>query len=69
MRALSFAQPAPQYEWNGLKCGGAYLDGDEYSSIRNMVRTLGIQTVVETGAGETSLLFSQLGIRAVSVES
>ena len=69
MRALSFAQPAPQYEWNGLKCGGAYLDGDEYSSIRDMVRTLGIQTVVETGAGETSLLFSQLGIRAVSVES
>ena len=69
MRAFACAQPSSESEWNGLKCGGAYLEGEEYQSIRTMVRDLNIQTVLETGAGETSILFSKLGVRAVSVES
>ena len=69
MRAFACAQPSSESEWNGLKCGGAYLEGEEYRSIRAMVRELNIQTVLETGAGETSILFSNLGVRAVSVES
>ena len=69
MRAFSYAKPYHSYEWNGLKCGAAYLDGDEYNSLRDIVRTLDIRSVVETGAGESSILFSRLGVQAVSVES
>ena len=69
MRAFACAEPASQTEWNGLQCGGAYLEGDEYRAIRDIVRELGIQTVLETGAGESSILFSRLGVKAVSVES
>jgi hypothetical protein len=69
MRAFACAQPPSGAEWNGLKCGGAYLEGEEYAAIRDIVRAFGIRTVVETGAGETSILFANLGVKAVSVES
>lgn len=69
MRAFACAQPSSECEWNGIKCGGAYLEGEEYASIRDIVKALDIRTVLETGAGESSIFFSKLGIRAISVES
>ncbi len=69
MRAFACAQPPSGVEWNGLECGGAYLEAEEYAAIRDMVRARKIRTAVETGAGETSILFADLGVDALSVES
>jgi hypothetical protein len=55
--------------WNGLRCGGAYLDPAEYEALRTVVRELGITSVLETGAGETSRLFAGLGLRSTAIES
>ena len=55
--------------WRGLQCGGAYLDREEYQAIEELVGELGIRTAIETGAGETSILFSRLGVQTISIES
>jgi hypothetical protein len=55
--------------WKGLQCGGAYLDADEYEAIERMVADFGIGSAVETGAGETAVLFKMLGVGALSIES
>jgi hypothetical protein len=68
IKLVAFANPLPQCTWNGLRCGGAYLDADEYRQIRAIVRGLNIRKVLETGAGETSILFQSLGARTFSLE-
>jgi len=68
MKSIAFANPLPQVIWNGLRCGGAYLDADEYRQIRAIVRRLDIRKVLETGAGETSILFRSLGLGTFSLE-
>jgi hypothetical protein len=68
IRAIAFAPPNPEITWNGLLCGGAYLDATEYSQLRSIVRALKIRKVFETGAGETSVLFRSLGIETYSLE-
>jgi hypothetical protein len=60
--------PHRQPRWRGLECGGAYLDLEEYEAIAALVRECGIETAVETGAGETAILFKMLGVRALSIE-
>ncbi len=55
--------------WRSLQCGGAYLDAEEYEAIEEIVRDLHIKTAVEIGAGETSILFSMLQVKALSIES
>ena len=69
VRAVAFATPDPCAEWNGLRCGGAYLDGQEYNVLRDLVTSLGIRRVMETGAGESSIMFRRLGIDGWSLES
>jgi hypothetical protein len=54
--------------WNGLSCGGAYLEAAEYQALRSIVRQFGIRTVLETGAGETSILFAREVSRVISIE-
>lgn len=68
MKSVAFANPLPEVTWNGLCCGGAYLDADEYRQIRATVRRLNIRKVLETGAGETSVLFRSLGLATFSLE-
>lgn len=69
IKAVAFAPPNPdQRTWNGLQCGGAYLEGDEYSRIRAILRALNIKTVLETGAGESSILFRRLQAETCSIE-
>lgn len=68
IRSIAFANPPPQCTWNGLRCGGPYLDAGEYRQIRRIVRELNIRNVLETGAGETSILFRSLGLRVFSLE-
>lgn len=68
MRAYACAQTPTHSEWNGLQCGGAYLEGEEYNFIRKIVRAHNIRSVLEIGAGETSILFSSLGLRTISIE-
>lgn len=54
--------------WNGLACGGAYLEGDEYAFLRQIVRTINSASVLESGAGETSILFRSLGCTTTAFE-
>jgi hypothetical protein len=68
IRSIAFANPDPEVTWNGLRCGGAYIDAQEYSQIRALVRALNIKKVFETGAGETSILFRSLDIETYSLE-
>jgi hypothetical protein len=65
---VCFCESVNPSTWNGLQCGGAYLDAQEYRFLRQIVRDLWVRTVVETGAGETSVLFRTLGVRTVSIE-
>ncbi len=68
IKAIAFANPDPGASWNGLRCGNAYLDGQEYSQIRKMIGSLNIGKVFEVGAGETSILFRSLGVDTWSLE-
>ena len=68
IKLVAFANPLPQCAWNGLCCGGAYLDADEYRRIRAIVRAFNIRKTLETGAGETSILFQNLGVKTFSLE-
>lgn len=67
--SLAHSIPPSTYLWNGLACGGAYLTGDEYNFFQSVVSHFGIRTVLETGAGETSILLKRLGVEALSIES
>jgi hypothetical protein len=68
IRSAAFANPLPQCTWNGLFCGGANLDPEEYCQVRTLVRRLNIRQVLEAGAGETSILFQALGAKTYSLE-
>ncbi len=61
---------APQgSRWNGLLCGGAYLEGEEYGALQQIVRSLGISSVLELGAGETTRLFVSLGLAQLAIDA
>lgn len=67
---LSFIRsvPASDVRWNGLPCGGAYLEASEYAFLRDITVGANIGTVVEVGAGYTSALFRRTGANVVSIE-
>lgn len=69
MLSLVYSRPNSSALWNGLRCGGAYLDGDEYNYLFGLVKRLEVGTVIETGAGETSILFRRAGVDAYSLEA
>ncbi len=69
LRAIAFATPNPDATWNGLRCGQAYLEGREYNQLRELVGALGLERVLESGAGESSIFFRRLGVDTWSVES
>jgi hypothetical protein len=54
--------------WNGLRFGGAYLDGNEYNYLGELVERQKVRSVVSTGAGETTVLFHRLGLSGISIE-
>lgn len=61
-------RPRP-YTWNGLQCGGAYLEGDEYRYLREVIERHRVRSVVETGAGETTALFARAGLSGLALEA
>ncbi len=69
MVSIAHSLPYGKYRWNGLACGNAYLDGEEYNFLQRVVQQLGIKTAIETGAGETSILMKHLGVDVLSMES
>lgn len=69
MVSLGYSLPYTSYRWNGLKCGDAYLDGEEYNFLQQVLQHLDINTALEIGAGETSILMRAMGIDALSIES
>lgn len=54
--------------WNGLNCNGAYLSPEEYKFIEKCIRIYSIKSAVETGAGETSILFTRNSCSVTSIE-
>ena len=66
--SLAYSKPNSDVLWNELSCGGAYLEGDEYNYLQAVVKETSTRTVVELGAGKTSLLFHRLGIDALAIE-
>lgn len=67
--AMAFEPPALNATYNGLRTGGAYLDGEEYGALRRFVHDYKVRSVLETGAGESTHLFSMLGALCVSIET
>jgi hypothetical protein len=67
--SLCYSKRNSGVRWNGLQCGGAYLEGDEYNCLRHWLQALSLRSVVEIGAGETSILFKRSQLSAVSIES
>jgi hypothetical protein len=68
MTSVSLALPPTSTRWNDLACGGAYLEPAEYVFLRDVAQSLPMGSIVETGAGETTLLFSKHQ-RTVSIEA
>jgi len=68
MLDLLYSKPTSDLEWNGLTCGGPCLDGTEYNYLFLLLTEGSIRSVIEIGAGETSLLFRRLGLQALSLE-
>lgn len=56
------------FHWNNLKCGSAYLSAKEYQRLREIVRSNNIESVLEFGAGYTSVLFHRLGLKQIALE-
>jgi hypothetical protein len=69
MLSLEYSLPNSDTLWNGLRCGGAYLEGCEYNYLADLVRRERIQTALEAGAGETSICFRRLRVETVSIEA
>lgn len=69
MLSLIYSRPNSSVLWNGLRCGGAYLEGDEYNYLSGLIKRLEIGSVIETGAGETSILFRRAGVDAYTLEA
>lgn len=69
MISLGYSVPLANHRWNGLACGHAYFEGEEYNFLQRIIQQLDIRTAVETGAGETSILLKRLGVDALSIES
>jgi hypothetical protein len=67
--SLVYSRPNSQALWNGLQCGGAYLEGDEYNYLAGLVNSGRIRTAVETGAGETSICLRRKGVECVALEA
>lgn len=61
--------PRPETRWNGLLCGGAYLEPDEYCVLRAVVHAYARDGVAfEFGAGETTAVLAGHARRAISIE-
>lgn len=54
--------------WNGLKCGASYLSAAEYKVLRDFVKDNNVESVLEFGAGYTSVLFKQAVRKQVALE-
>lgn len=55
--------------WNGLPCGGAYLSAIEYWHLRAFIRAVGVQSILEFGAGYTTSLFARMVKSQLAIEA
>jgi hypothetical protein len=68
--SVALATPSrPWQRWNGLVCGGAYLEPEEYAALRDIVERSDAQRIVEFGAGETTQLFASLAADVTAFEA
>jgi hypothetical protein len=66
--SVALAVPPQPVLWNGLLCGGAYLEPSEYAFLRACASAVRGSTTVELGAGESSLILSELADRCISID-
>ena len=55
--------------WNGLPCGAAYFEPQEYYWLRRAIYRIGAQSILEIGAGYTSIVLNKSAKRMLSVEA
>ena len=69
LRSVCYTVPSSRVRWNGLRCGGSYLEASaEYQQLRTLLRRLAPAHVLEVGAGETSRLMRRLDLDVLSLE-
>lgn len=59
---------AEDQSWEGLRCNRTFLTPEEYKFIVRCKRQYQFHSVVESGAGETSILFRRLGCSVLCIE-
>ncbi|MEI2415735.1 hypothetical protein V8Z80_06080 [Orrella sp. JC864] len=66
--SIALSSADSQFEWNGLRCGNAYLSAPEYKLLRDFIKTHNIDSVLEFGAGYTTVLFKRLVQQQIAIE-
>ncbi|WP_172198409.1 hypothetical protein [Niveibacterium sp. COAC-50] len=66
--SIVFSTNETGFVWNGLKCGSAYLSAEEYVSLREFIKRQNIESVLEFGAGYTTVLFASLVKTQLAIE-
>jgi hypothetical protein len=67
--SFSLSETPSDVRWNGLPCGGAYFNAQEYNFLRSVVRTKKLQSVIEIGGGYTSVLLTNTARKVLSIEA
>ncbi|MCB1498077.1 MAG: hypothetical protein KDJ86_19995 [Bauldia sp.] len=67
--SLALSTAASAVEWNGLPCGAAYFEPDEYHWFRQAIRSVDARSVIEIGAGYTSILLNRIADHVLSIEA
>jgi len=66
--SIALSTTATDFTWNGLKCGAAYLAAAEYKTLKDFVLGNSIETILEFGAGYTTVLFKSLVQKQIALE-
>ncbi|MDR0672116.1 MAG: glycosyltransferase [Zoogloeaceae bacterium] len=54
--------------WNGLECGNYYISAAEYKAFRDFIKSENIESILEFGAGQTTVLFKNTVQKQVALE-
>lgn len=66
--SIALSTAATDFTWNGLKCGSSYLAAAEYKALKDFVLGNNIETILEFGAGYTTVLFKSLVKKQIALE-
>ncbi|MDR1936320.1 MAG: glycosyltransferase [Candidatus Accumulibacter sp.] len=64
----SFPPVETEFLWNGLKCGDSCLSASAYKAFRDFIRAAGVKSILEFGAGYTTVFFRQNVEKQIAIE-